>query len=59
MDETLRNTIASGEINAKNEMLTAYNLETVCLEGQHSIDEAKQLIIDDDYTWEKVEGRHR
>ena len=35
-------------------MLTTYQIDTICLEGKLSIEEAKKSVMDDDYTWGKV-----
>ncbi len=55
MEEVLQRTVNEAKINANNEMLTAYDIKVICLEGELTIDEAKASVIDDDYTWGKVE----
>ena len=58
LEEALKKSVEASEINSNNEMLTAYKIETVCLDGKLSIEEAKSAVIDDDYNWGKV-GRSR
>lgn len=53
MGEVLQKTIDNGEINANNEMLTSYDIKTICLDGKYSLEEAKKIVINDDYTWGK------
>jgi len=57
MEEVLQKSMDSGEINANNGILTTYSIKVICLDGVYSIDEAKQMVIDDDYTWGKVGKR--
>lgn len=58
LDEVLKKSVEASEINANNEILTAYKIETACLDGKLSIEEAKSVVINDDYTWGKV-GRRK
>jgi hypothetical protein len=53
MGEVLQKTIDNGEINANNEMLTSYDIKIICLDGKYSLEEAKKIVINDDYTWRK------
>ena len=58
MEEILQNVVDSSKVNNNNEMLLSYGIKVVCLDGKYSIDEAKSMVIDDDYTWGKV-GKNR
>ena len=53
MEEVLQKESDAGKLNANNEMLTAFGIQVVCLDGKLSIDEAKQMVISDDYPWGK------
>ena len=59
MEEVLQKTVDAASFNSNREMLTAYDIKVVTLEGKHSIEEAKELVVDDDYTWGRAEGRGR
>ena len=54
MSEVLQNNVDIAEINANNEILTTYNIKVIRLSGKLSIETAKKVVIDDDYTWGKV-----
>ena len=54
MEEVLKKSVEAAEVNANNEMLTAYKIEIVCLDKRLSIEEAKSAVIDDDYTWGRI-----
>ena len=56
IEESLSKAVEAGELNDKNEILSAYEVKTVALDGKLSIDEAKQMVINDDYSWGKTEG---
>lgn len=54
MDTILQKSVDSKEIDANNEIITTYEIKVICLEGNYSIEEARNLVINDDYTWGKV-----
>ena len=54
MEEVLKKLCESSEINANKEILTTYSIKTICLEGKLSFKEARETVINDDYTWGKV-----
>ena len=54
MEEVLKKSVKEAELNDNNEMLTTYKIETICLDGKLTKEEAEEAIIDDDYTWGKV-----
>ena len=54
IEESLKKSVASGELNANNEMLTTYQADVRCLEGRLTIEESKAAVINDDYTWGHV-----
>jgi saccharopine dehydrogenase-like NADP-dependent oxidoreductase len=58
MEEIMQKNVDLSEINANNEMLTTYDIKIVCLEGKYSLDEAKAIVINNDYTWGKT-GKSR
>jgi hypothetical protein len=54
MNAALQQTVDEGGLNANNEILTAFSIKTIPLDGRLSIEDAKCKVIDDDYTWGKV-----
>ncbi len=54
MNSTLQQQLDAGEVNDNYEILTTFSVKTIPLEGHLSIDEAKSMVVDDDYTWGKV-----
>ena len=55
MEETLQKSVENGEINANNEMLTTFDVKVISLEGKLSLEDAKKMAVNGDYTW----GRSR
>ena len=55
MEEVLKNDLYHP--NNNNEMLTAYDMKIITLEGVLSSDDAKSMVINDDFTWGKVGSR--
>ena len=55
IEDTLQKTVEAGDINANNEMLTTFEVKVIPLEGKYSIEDAKKMVVNGDYTW----GRSR
>ena len=49
MKKTLDSFIDDGELNVKNEILSAYNIRTICLDDKYSFDEAEKIVLNGDY----------
>ena len=54
LESVLENMRNNAKVNANDELLTAYHVDLITLEGKYSINEAKDMVIDDDYTWGHV-----